>query len=165
MKNSRFYAVAFATITLCATLCSAAPPEADPYEQYVKTSKDFHPVRQDKAWLLTAYPSWTYMPWTFKWTIGYNDASGKWSVDHGYNGAFIDWGNISADGSKTGRIDWINNFKLHFYMDHLAGKHYLHQWDSAEMKRHYNELHSNGMRPKPLNAAMAQTLHGFIRSN
>ncbi|HZK81105.1 MAG TPA: hypothetical protein VFC46_08565 [Humisphaera sp.] len=53
----------------------------DSYEQYVKTSKDFQPVRQDPAMLLKAFPSWTYMPWTYKWTIGYNDASGKWSAE------------------------------------------------------------------------------------
>src|SRR5690348_3413085 len=94
-----------------ATFCHGVP--ADPYENYIKTSKDFRPVRHDKSFLLTAFPSWTYMPWTYQWTIGYNDDSGKWSVEHGYNGAFIDWGNVGAEGSKTGRIDWINKFKLH----------------------------------------------------
>ena len=144
---------------------SQGAPVEDPYEQYVKTSKDFRPVRQDKAWLLKAFPSWTYMPWTYRWTIGYNDAAGKWSVEHGYNGAFIDWGQVDAEGSKTGRIDWIDRFKLHFYMDHVAGKRYLHMWDSAEMKRHYNELHSNGVRARPVNAALIETVRGYIRKN
>ncbi len=147
------------------TSAIAAPTDPDPYEHYVKTSRDFQRVRQDPNALLSAFPSWTYMPWTTQWTIGYNDASGKWSVDHGYNGAFVDWGRIDAEGSKTGRLDWINRFKLHFYVDHLAGKHYLHMWDSAEMKKHYDELHSNGVRAKPVNAEMAQTLQKFIRTH
>ena len=65
----------------------AAGAETDPYENYVKTSKDFRPVKQDKAWLLKAYPSWLYMPWTYQWALGYTDDSGKWSLQHGYNGA------------------------------------------------------------------------------
>ena len=137
----------------------------DPYEQYVKTSKDFRPVKQDKDWEYSAFPSWTYMPWTYKWTIGYDDASGKWSVDHGYNGAFVDWGNISTDSSKTGRLDWINRFQLRFYMDHTAAKHYLHLWDGNDLKPHLAELHGTGVRPRPLNAALADELHGYISKN
>src|SRR2546423_10175678 len=96
-------------IVLSLALCSShALAQTDPYEHYVKTSKDFRPVRQEKDWLLKAFPSWTYMPWTYQWTIGYNDDSGKWSVEHGYNGAFVDWGRVDAEGSKTGRLDWIN---------------------------------------------------------
>jgi hypothetical protein len=144
---------------------SARGADADPYEHYVQTSKDFRPVRQDKDWLYAAFPSWTYMPWTYQWTIGYTEASGKWSVDHGYNGAFVDWGDVQANGSKTGRLDWINQFRLRFYMDHTAAKHYLHLWDGNELKAHLNELHSTGLRPKPVNGAMAEELHGFIRQH
>jgi hypothetical protein len=165
MQRNNWLAIALVAAAFYATPILGATAPDDPYEHYIKTSKDFRPVRQDKDWLLKAFGSWTYMPWTYKWTIGYNDASGKWSVEHGYNGAFIDWGNIDAEGSPTGRLDWIDRYKLHFYVDHLAGKHYLHQWDSAEMKKHYNELHSNGVRARPVNAAMAETLHGFIRKN
>ena len=42
----------------------------DAYERYVKTSKDFIPVKQDAQWLYAAYPSWIYMPWTYQWNIG-----------------------------------------------------------------------------------------------
>src|SRR5579859_3448272 len=101
---------------------------ADPYEQYVKTSKDFQRVKQDKEWCLKAFPSWTYMPWTYQWNIGYDDDSGQWSVAHGYNGAFIDRDGIGAAGSPTGKIDWINKYNLRFYVDHLAAKRYLHLW-------------------------------------
>lgn len=154
----------FIAITALAT-GNAYGAGIDPYEQYVKTSKDFRPVRQDKDWLYAAFPSWTYMPWTYQWTIGYTDASGKWSVDHGYNGAFVDWGDVRANGSKIGRLDWINQFHLRFYMDHTAAKHYLHLWDGNELQPHLNELHSTGLRAKPVNAAMAEELHGFIREH
>src|ERR1700744_2747415 len=97
--------VALMTFVVLAPAVRAAGDE-DPYEHYIKTSKDFRRVKQDKDFLLGAFASWTYMPWTAHWTIGYNEASGKWSVDHGYNGAFIDRDEIEADGSKTGRLDW-----------------------------------------------------------
>jgi hypothetical protein len=141
---------------------ASAPAQGDPYEQYVKTSKDFRPVKQDKASLYKAFPSWTYMPWTYQWTIGYSDASGKWAVDHGYNGAFVDRGDIETEVSRTGRIDWINKFQLRFYVDHSASKHYLHLWDGNDLKPHLAELHGNGIRTKPVNAAMAESLHQFM---
>jgi hypothetical protein len=141
---------------------AGADEKADPYEQYVKTSKDFRPVKQEKASLYKAFPSWTYMPWTYQWTIGYSDASGKWAVDHGYNGAFVDRGDIETEESRTGRIDWVNRFQLRFYVDHAASKHYLHLWDGNDLKPHLAELHGNGIRTKPVNAAMAETLHQFM---
>jgi hypothetical protein len=137
----------------------------DPYEQYVKTSRDFQRVKQDKAWCYAAFPSWTYMPWTYQWTIGYDDASGRWSVDHGYNGAFIDRGRIETADSPTGRLDWINKFKLRFYMDHTASKGFLHLWDGDDMRPHAAELHGNGVRTRPVDAAMKATLEKFIRQN
>ena len=143
----------------------SAAGETDPYEQYVKTSADFKPVKQDKDWCLKAFPSWTYMPWAFHWNIGYTDDSGKWSVEHGYNGAFIDWGNTSANNSKIGKLDWINQFKLRFYQDHLAGKHILHLYDGDALKAHLNALHSAGLRTPPLNDAVRKTLHELISKN
>ena len=44
-------------------LCAQTP--IDFYEQYVRTSKDFRPVKQDEGFLLKAFPSWTYMPRSF----------------------------------------------------------------------------------------------------
>ncbi len=128
--------------------------EGDAYENYVKTSKDFQAVKQEKVWALKAFPSWTYMPWTYQWTIGYTPESGKWAVEHGYNGAFVDHGGVEANGSKTGRLDWINEFKLRFYTDHIAGKGDLHQWDQFP-KAEANKIHGNGVRIHPVNAAMA----------
>jgi hypothetical protein len=155
----------FVLICIAITFCASASADVDPYEHYITTSKDFRPVKQDKDWLYHAFPSWTYMPWTYQWTIGYTAASGKWSVEHGYNGAFVDWGNIEAEGSKTGRLDWINEFGLRFYMDHTAGKRYLHLWDGNDMKPHAAELHSDGIRTRPVNAAMAEELHKLMRQN
>ena len=86
----------------------------------MRNSEDFRAVKQEKAWAYKAFPSWTYMPWTYQWHIGYTDEAGRWSAEHGYNGAFIDRSAIEAEGSKTGRLDWINKFGLRFYMDHTA---------------------------------------------
>src|ERR1035437_776724 len=138
---------------------------ADPYETYVNTSKDFQRVPQNRATLLKAFPSWTYMPWTFHWSIGYTADSGKWSLDHGYNGAFIDYGQIQSADSKTGKLDWINQNHLRFYMDHTALKHYLHLWDGGEEKKHFNELHGTGIRPVPLNAALTEKLHTLMKQH
>jgi Beta-galactosidase trimerisation domain len=142
-----------------------AEPAPDAYETYVNTSKDFRPVRQDKAWCYKAFPSWTFMPWTYRWTIGYDDAAGQWSLDHGYNGAFIDRDGIGTDGSPTGRLNWINKYKLRFYVDHLAAKRYLHLWDGNEMLPNANAVHGAGVRTPPVNEAMRQTLEGFIRKH
>ncbi len=143
----------------------AAGAEIDPYENYLKTSKDFRPVKQDKAWLLKAYPSWLYMPWTYQWTIGYTDASAKWSLEHGYNGAFVDRGEIGTRGSRTGRIDWINKFGLRFYMDHLAGKGELHLWDGDIPKNVLDRVHGGGIRVNPVNEAMRRRLHQLMARN
>lgn len=148
-------------LLLIALTCTArAAAQSDPYETYVKTSKDFQRVKQDKAWCYEAFPSWTHMPWTYQWTIGYTPESGKWAVDHGYNGAFIDHGNVG-----DGKLAWIDQFHLRFYMDHTAAKHYLHLWDGNEVKPHLAQLHSTGVRPVPLNAALAQKLHGLMRES
>jgi hypothetical protein len=134
--------------------------EQDPYERYVNTSKDFRAVKQDKEWCYAAFPSWTYMPWTYQWTIGYTEASGKWAVGHGYNGAFVDHGNVGG-----GKLAWIDQFHLRFYMDHAAHKGYLHLWDGGDVKPHLNELHSGGVRTVPVNEALAGKLRGEIRQS
>ncbi len=134
--------------------------QEDPYEKYVKTSKDFQPVKQDKDWALKAWPSWTYMPWTFRWTIGYDDASGEFSRKYGYNGAFLDWGRTEVGGQD--KLAWINKFKLRFYVDHTAAKRYLHLWDGGEANRYRDQLHGAGVRVKPVNEEMKRTLKDFI---
>ena len=138
--------------------------QQDAYEKYVKTSKAFQRVKQDKARCLKACPSWTYMPWSYQWTIGYDDAAGEFCKEHGYNGAFLDWGRTRArDG--TDKLAWINKFKLRFYMDHTAAKRYLHLWDGGQVKSHLGQVHGAGVRVKPVNTEMKKTLKGYIRKH
>ena len=139
-------------------------PAEDAYTRYVCTSKDFRRVKQDKAWCEKAFPGWVYMPWTYQWTIGYDTASGHWSRAHGFNGAFLD-GNGGTPDSPPGKLAWINQFGLHFYLDHTAAKHYLHLWDGGQQKAHLSELHGNGVRTVPVNDALRQKLSGFIQNN
>jgi len=164
-KETRMRHTAFFTsIALVLTFARpAAAAQDDPYETYIRTSADFKRVKQDKAWALKAWPSWVYMPWTFQWTIGYTDESGRWCLEHGYNGAFVDWDRIDAGGSRTGRLDWINKHGLRFYVDHTAAKRYLHL--GINPKQHAAELHGNGVRITPVNAAMKQTLQGYIKKH
>ena len=151
------------TIVPVIVAAAAVYGQGDAYEHYIQTSEDFKPVKQDKAWCYQAFPGWTYMPWTYQWGIGYTETAGRWSIDHGYNGAFVDHGDIADGSSPAGRLDWINRFQLLFYMDHTAGKHYLHLWDGNEVQPHLAALHSAGTRVVPVNAAMFQTLQDLMR--
>ncbi|MDQ2686332.1 MAG: beta-galactosidase trimerization domain-containing protein [Armatimonadota bacterium] len=145
---------------------AASAPSAgeDAYARYVHTSADFQRVKQDKAWCEKAFPGWVYMPWTYQWTIGYTDDSGRWSQAHGLNGAFLD-GNGGQPDSPPGKLAWINKFGLHFYMDHTARKHFLHLWDGGQQKAHLAELHGSGVRTVPVNDALGEKLRGFVREN
>ncbi len=161
MRGVRLAAALAASAALFAAPLAFA--QQDPYETYVKTSKDFKPVKQDKAWALKAFPSWTFMPWYAQWPLGFDDAAGKFQLANGMNGSFTNRG--GAD-----RIDWINKFHLRFYMDHTAGKGDLHQWDSLNPSQEkdkaiLDQMHGNGMRVRPLNAAMKAKLEGIIRGS
>ncbi|MDZ4852356.1 MAG: beta-galactosidase trimerization domain-containing protein [Pirellulaceae bacterium] len=158
-----FAILVLATVSLAST--SLFAQVIDTYEDYIRTSDDFRRVKQEKAWASQAFPSWTFMPWTHQWGIGYNDDSGRWSVEHGYNGAFIDRDGVGTKGSKTGRIDWIEKFKLRFYVDHAAGKGLLHLWDGDKVKPHLDALHGVGVRPIPLNAATKRQLEELLQKN
>jgi len=158
--------LAASLIGLAPLFAAPAAAQDDPYEHYVLTSRDFQRVRQDKDWCYAAFPSWTYMPWTYRWNIGYTEEAGQWAVTHGYNGAFVDRGRIDTPESKTGRLDWINQFQLRFYMDHTAAKGDLHLWDGGgQMKPHAAQVHGNGVRIRPVNAAMLARLQGFINQH
>ena len=119
------------------------------YEKYIKTSKDFEKVKQDKDWAYKAWPTWTYMPWYYKWTIGFNDAGGEFSKETGYNGAFTDHGH-------TDDLDWINKYKLRFYNDHTAAKGFLH-------------IHPNKLKPvkgqKMITSLLRDRVHCMIDDN
>lgn len=150
---------------LIVAMLIAARAAGDSYENYVRHSEDFRPVKQEKAWAWKAFPSWTFMPWTYQWPIGYTAESGRWSAEQGYNGAFVDHDDISAEGSATGRLDWINQFKFRFYLDHAAGKGLLHLWDGDKVKPHLAELHGTGVRSVPLNEATRSLLRERLRKN
>jgi len=154
-----------AAVLMIAVLWTAICREvqADAYETYILTSRDFQRVRQDKDWALKAWPSWTYMPWSYQWTIGYTDQSGRWSLEQGYNGAFIDHGQTLIDG--VDKLDWINKHGLRFYVDHTAGKGDLHLWDGNAVAGHYDALHAPGIRTRPVNAKMAAKLKALIKEN
>ncbi len=152
-------------ICFCCLLTARSAIARDAYETYIRTSQDFREVKQDREWALQAWPSWTYMPWTHQWGIGYNDESGRWSLAHGYNGAFIDRDGIGTRESKTGRLDWINQHGFRFYVDHAAGKGMLHLWDGNKVKPHLDALHGTGTRPAPLNAATRAKLEEIMRRN
>ena len=134
------------------------------YQHYVQNSKDFKRVKQNKAWCERAFPGWLSMPWTYQWTVGYTEASGRWSLAHGYNGAFLD-GNGGSPDSPPGKLDWINRNGLRFYMDHTAGKGDLHLWDGDKKAAHLKELHGNGVRAVPVNDALKQKLFKVIKNN
>jgi hypothetical protein len=135
---------------------------SDPYEAYVRTSKDFQPVKQSRAWSDAAFPPWTYMPWTYQWSIGYTPESARWARSHGYVGAFLDGLTPGLDDADRKKLAWINQNHFPFYTDHLAGKRRLHLWDRDP---DLNALHAPGLRPVPLNADLAQTLRDHIQRN
>lgn len=139
-------------------------PEHDPYTRYVRSSSDFRRVKQDRAWSDRAYPGWRYMPWTYQWSIGYTEASGRWCESHGINGAFLD-GNGGAPDAPPGKLAWIDRFHLRFYLDHTAGKGSLHLWDGGKQKDHLTELHGTGVRTVPLNATLKRRLQETIDTN
>ena len=159
-----------ASINLLLLLATGAWPGPsfamdDPYERYVRHSKDFHAVQQDKAWCAAAFPSWTYMPWTHRWSIGYDATSAAWAREHGYNGGFVDGIVPGLDDANRERLAWVDRYDFRFYLDHAAGKRRLHLWDGDSLKAHQAELHGVGLRPVPINAALRDELRGKIRMN
>lgn len=157
-------ALGAAPLAVRALAAPRTPAPADAYAYYVRTSSDFKRVRQDRAWCWKAFPGWLYMPWTYQWTTGYTEESGRWSLAHGYNGAFLD-GNGGTPDTPSGKLAWINRFKLRFYLDHTAGKHDLHLWDGGQQKPHLAELHGSGVRTVPVNDALRSKLQAKMRAN
>ncbi len=133
-----------------------ATASQDAYENYVKTSRDFKPVKQDRQFLLGAFPSWAFMPWPFQWTIGNTDAAARFCEETGINGAVIDQG-------KTNTLPWINKHKLYFYVDHLAGKGDIHIRSSFLVDKS-DLIRSNGVRVIPLNEAMRVKVKNLIKT-
>ncbi len=114
---------------------AAAAPAADAYESYVKSSQDFKPVKQDKDWCSRPTRAGRTCPGRTSGRSATTTPRASGASSNGYNGAFIDRDDVGGRDSKTGRLDWINKFGLRFYVDHLAGKRYLHMWDGASQER------------------------------
>jgi hypothetical protein len=155
MNNHRWTIAGLCCAALIA-IAAQASAQDDAYATYVKTSRDFQRVKQDKAWALKAFPSWTVMPWYYQWNIGFDDASGRFQLANGMNGSFCDWG-------ASGRLDWIDKFHLRFYTDHSAGKGDLHQGAGEFISRYKDRIHGMGIRVRPVNAAMKTRLEALLR--
>jgi hypothetical protein len=126
----------------------------DNYEEYIKKSKDFKRVKQDKDWCYKAFPSWTLMPWYYQWSIGFTEDSGKFCKEFGFNGSFTDAGNASY-------LAWINTWQLRFYMDHTAGKGDLYIKESSKLKA--KEFGSQ--RPVLIDNTLGEKLKKVIKKN
>ena len=101
----RIHTKCFASIlALAATMpvnvqAQVSTQDEDPYRRYILTAPEFRPVRQDPAFLIGRWNTWIYMPWRYQWTIGTNEAGGRFCRDFGFNGGFTDHG--------EGPLDWL----------------------------------------------------------
>jgi hypothetical protein len=150
--------LAISMLFACALLTASA--QEDAYESYVKNSIDFASVDLDRDGALKAWPGWYYMPWPFRWAIGYDNDAGKWCLEHGYNGAHLDQGETEAAG--TDKLAWIEKFGLRFYGGHVAGKGDLFLWDRDEVGPHRPKLWGTGVRPRPLDSDLKAGLEKRI---
>ncbi len=98
------------------------------------------------------------MPWYYQWPLGFTAESGKLQLEHGMNGSFCDRG-------ASGRLDWIDRFRLRFYMDHSAGKGDLHLGEGDYLNRNKDRIHGTGVRLKPVNAEMKTRLERLLRQS
>ena len=120
-------------------ICAGVLSAQEDYEEYIKTSKDFKPVKQTKEILLSGrWDHWILMPWRFKWGKKYTFELAKKMKEAGHNGAFCDHGPGGAQIHEKLNMLW--------YMDHTAGKGdlYLHGRNKGKGKR--KQLN----RPRPM---------------
>ncbi len=166
----RHLVIVITSITLILIGGRQLQAQVDAYERYVQTSQDFKSVKQDKPFAYKAWPGWIYMPWYFQWKLGYGDEAGQFQVEHGYLGALVDGSFARDNGGYTGgfktHLGWLSKHRLHFYMDHTAGKGDLHIWDGNQYGSKQMALTSStGLRVKPLNGALKTKLKKLIRHN
>ncbi len=135
----------------------------DPYLRYVNTAPEFQPVRQDPAFLIGRWNTWIYMPWRYQWTIGTDDAGGRFCREFGFNGGFTDHG--------EGPLDWLKRWNLRFYNDHTAGKGdlYLHGANSKANflpdQRNPRVIRHGTDGPRPIDAKLKRRLHDRVTSS
>ncbi|MHC4817611.1 MAG: beta-galactosidase trimerization domain-containing protein, partial [Planctomycetota bacterium] len=130
-----------AALCLLAALAGAGD---DPYLTYVRTAPEFQsvdPVDADARW-----NTWIYMPWYYEWTIGHDEAAGRFCKEYGINGGFVDRGN--------GPLAWLEQNDLRFYCDHTAGKGtlYLRGANNRGNWRKY-QRDPRAVRPVPIDKA------------
>ncbi|WP_435021526.1 beta-galactosidase trimerization domain-containing protein [Tundrisphaera sp. TA3] len=136
----------------------AAEPAADAYRHYIETAPEFRPVPPPKG--PGRWDTWLYMPWRYRWTIGTNEAGGRFCREVGINGGFADRG--------EGPLDWLDRWNLRFYNDHTAGKGDL--WLPAfpdrprlqAIQRDPRAIRQGKDGPRPLDGAMRERLEAAI---
>jgi hypothetical protein len=167
---------AFAIIRIASLLMSlfmvsmalAAEPASsstaiDSYRRYIETASEFQPVPQDPELLIGRWNTWLYMPWRYRWTIGTNEAGGRFCRAYGINGGFTDHG--------EGPLDWLARWNLRFYNDHTAGKGDLYLAGSKDRtsfqadQRNPRAIRHGTDGPRPFDAELWQKLRGRVAGN
>ncbi len=139
-------------LLLGATLAHAT--DEDPFGRYVKTAPEFSPLASVRG----RFETWYYMPWRYRWTIGTDDAAGKFCRDMGINGGFLDYG--------RGPLSWMEKWKLRFYVDHTAGKGTLHLRGAPQVEqwRRFQD-DPRSVRKVPLDAAALAKMKALLREH
>jgi len=151
---------ALAVLSSCTLVLSAAglAEEEDAYLTYVKTAPEFKRIEQSPEMMIGRWDTWIYMPWRYKWHIGTGDEGGQFCRDYGFNGGFIDHG--------SGPLDWLNKWKLRFYMDHTAAKGYLYLHRKKDFKgdmRNARAIRNGARGQRPLDNTMLAKLGGIVK--
>jgi len=135
-------------------LAAAAAAQEDPYEAYLKTAPEFERVPAVE----TPWPTWVYMPWYWKWTIGHDEAAGRFCREHGINGGFTNYG--------RGPVKWLERNDLFFYNDHTAGKGILYV-RGANRKSNFRRYQRDprAVRTPPLDGAALDEARERIRDS
>lgn len=160
MARSFAAALVVGILLLCG---GATAAQDDPYLAYVRTAPEFQPVKQDPAVLLGRWGTWIYMPWRYQWTIGTDDAGGRFCQKYGFNGGFTDHG--------EGPFDWLDNWNLRFYNDHTAAKGFLYlrgansKGNFAKYQRDARAVRSGTDGQQPIDAAMLEKLTQIVTRN
>lgn len=138
------------------------PPETnanDPYLAYLESAPEYQPVAPSPE-RLARWDAWLYMPWRYRWTIGTEEAGGKFALQHGIRGA------VSNHG--RGPLDWFTRWGLRFFNDHTAGKGGLHLLPPADFRRLQADpraVRTGRDGPRPLDSALLAELKAEIDRN
>ena len=131
-----------------------AGEEQDAYVRYIRNEPEFQPVRGVRA---KRWKGWVYMPWRWRWSVGTGDAGGRFSVEQGINGGFVDHG--------KGPVAWLEKFKLQFYVDHVAGKGTLFLRDANKAAEWKGRTGPRDFRPVLLDAESLSRTRALVRRN